>query len=72
MVRTWSFDRLSVGLNGLELRKVARYARQTSSLTSMGTCSELIIRQSLLREVVTADDEVPTGHLEVRHIASGL
>ncbi|WP_455154932.1 AAA domain-containing protein [Cupriavidus campinensis] len=71
MVRTWSFDRLPVGLNSGEMRKLVAL-RETNAfgyLQDVG--SDLIVRNRVLKEAVAPDDEISTDHFEVRHLGSG-
>lgn len=71
MVRTWSFNNLPVNLNSGDNRKLVAM-RETNAfayLQDMG--SELIERHRVLREAVPQEDEVLTGHFEVRHLKPG-
>ena len=71
MVRTWSFNNLPVGLNSSEMRKVVAMRETNAFAYLQDVGSELIIRQRVLQEVATPDDEISTGHFEVRQIAPG-
>jgi serine/threonine protein kinase len=68
MVRTWSFDKLSPGLNTAETRKLVsiRETNVFAYLQDLG--SELISRNRVLRQVNPAESEVRTNHFEVRNL----
>ncbi|WP_343726955.1 AAA domain-containing protein [Burkholderia seminalis] len=71
MVRTWSFDRLPVGLNSGEMRKLVAL-RETNVFGYLEDVrSDLITRNHVLKEAVAPDDEISTDHFEVRHLGSG-
>ncbi len=71
MVRTWSFDRLPVGLNSGEMRKLVAL-RETNVFGYLQDIrSELITRNHFLKEAIAPDDEISTDHFEVRHVGSG-
>lgn len=71
MVRTWSFNNLPVGLNSAEMRKAVAMRETNAFAYLQDLGSELIVRQRVLREVATPDEEISTGHFEVRQIAPG-
>ncbi|MDR8037960.1 AAA domain-containing protein [Burkholderia cenocepacia] len=71
MVRTWSFNNLPVGLNSSEMRKLVAMRETNAFAYLQDVGSELISRQRVLREIATPDEEVSTGHFEVRQIAPG-
>lgn len=71
MVRTWSFNNLPVGLNSSEMRKLVAMRETNAFAYLQDIGSELIARQRVLREVGTPDEEISTGHFEVRQIAPG-
>lgn len=71
MVRTWSFNNLPVGLNSAEMRKVVAMRETNAFAYLQDIGSELIVRQRVLREVATPDNEISTGHFEVRQLAPG-
>jgi serine/threonine protein kinase len=71
MVRTWSFNNLPVGLNSSDMRKLVAMRETNAFAYLQDIGSELIVRQRVLREVATPDEEVSTGHFEVRQIAPG-
>lgn len=71
MVRTWSFNNLPVGLNSADMRKMVAMRETNAFAYLQDVGSELISRQRVLREAVTPDEEVSTGHFEVRHLAPG-
>lgn len=71
MVRTWSFNNLPVGLNSANMRKMVAMRETNAFAYLQDIGSELIARQRVLREAVTPDEEVATGHFEVRHLAPG-
>jgi serine/threonine protein kinase len=71
MVRTWSFNNLPVGLNSADMRKMVAMRETNAFAYLQDIGSELIARQRVLREAVTPDEEVSTGHFEVRHLAPG-
>ncbi|MEM5291925.1 AAA domain-containing protein [Paraburkholderia sabiae] len=71
MVRTWSFDRLPVGLNSGEMRKLVAL-RETNVFGYLQDIqSDLITRNHVLKEAVAPDDEISTDHFEVRHLGPG-
>lgn len=71
MVRTWSFDRLPVGLNSGETRKLVAL-RETNALAYLQDVgSDLIARDRVLREAIAPEEEISTDHFEVRHLGAG-
>ena len=71
MVRTWSFNNLPVGLNSAEMRKLVAMRETNAFAYLQDLGSELIARHRVLREVGIPDEEISTGHFEVRQIAPG-
>jgi serine/threonine protein kinase len=71
LVRTWSFNNLPVGLNSADMRKMVAMRETNAFAYLQDIGSELISRQRVLLEAVTPDEEVSTGHFEVRHLAPG-
>lgn len=71
LVRLWSFDRLPVGLNSAETRKLValRETNVFGYLTDVG--SELVKRHKVLRDVNAPADPIPTDHFEVRSVDPG-
>jgi hypothetical protein len=71
MVRVWSFNKLPVGLNSAETRRLVA-SRETNAfayLEALG--SPLTSENRVLREIATPDAEVSTNHFEVRQLRSG-
>lgn len=71
MVRTWSFDKLSPGLNTAETRKLVSIRETNAFAYLQDLNSELISRNRILRQVNHAESEVLTNHFEVRNLHPG-
>jgi hypothetical protein len=71
LVRIWHFDKLSVGLNCAEHRRLVAQRETNAFAYLQDRGSELATRNRLLREIGTPPDEILTNHHEVRAIAQG-
>ncbi|MGJ0486016.1 MAG: AAA domain-containing protein [Methylomicrobium sp.] len=71
MVRTWSFDKLPVGLNSSERRQLVALRETKAFAYLQENDSELIKRNRILREIAAPSEEIVTHHFEVREIVQG-
>lgn len=72
MIRTWSFDKLPVGLNSPSQRELVAHRESKAIAVLAAKDSILIERKSILAEIAFTGDEVLTNHYEVRDLRQGM
>ncbi|WP_296248117.1 NERD domain-containing protein kinase family protein [uncultured Stenotrophomonas sp.] len=71
VVRTWSFDKLSPGLNTAATRKLVSLRETNAFAYLQDVGSDLVSKNRVLQQINPNEDEVRTNHFEVRNIHPG-
>lgn len=71
VVRTWSFDKLSPGLNTAATRKLVSLRETNAFAYLQDVGSDVVARNRVLRQINPDEEEVRTNHFEVRSIHPG-